>query len=459
MKKIWEGRIKKKLDELAEKFNRSVDFDKKFFKYDVQAGIAHSKALYKAGVITKNELNKLAGGLKKLLKMENKIKWENYEDVHSAVEIELTKLIGNIGKKLHTGRSRNDLVATDERLFLKDKIKEIKKLILNLLKTFIIIAEKNKNVFISGFTHLQQAQIVSVAQFLLSYYNKIKRDYELLKFVEKRVDCLPLASGALAGSNYPLDRNFLAKELGFSSIMENSMDAVSDRDFIIDFVYFTVLTSLHLSRLAEDLIIYNSNEFAYIEIDDSFATGSSIMPNKKNPDILELMRGKTGAFTGNLISLVVMLKGLPLTYNKDMQEDKLPLFNSVENIIDILKIADRILYKIEFNKEKIKESIDKSFMYAVDIADFLVGKGIPFRDAHKITGNLISYCIEKNKKLNEVTEEDLKNILPDGVNMKEINSLLNPEKSVNLKKTMGSTNLNQINLQIKNAKKYLANEA
>lgn len=459
MKKIWEGRIKKKLDELAEKFNRSVDFDKKFFKYDVLAGIAHSKALYKAGVITKNELNKLAGGLKKLLKMENKIKWENYEDVHSAVEIELTKLIGNIGKKLHTGRSRNDLVATDERLFLKDKIKEIKKLILNLLKTFIIIAEKNKNVFIPGFTHLQQAQIVSVAQFLLSYYNKIKRDYELLKFVEKRVDCLPLASGALAGSNYPLDRNFLAKELGFSSIMENSMDAVSDRDFIIDFVYFTVLTSLHLSRLAEDLIIYNSNEFAYIEIDDSFATGSSIMPNKKNPDILELMRGKTGAFTGNLISLVVMLKGLPLTYNKDMQEDKLPLFNSVENIIDILKIADRILYKIEFNKEKIKESIDKSFMYAVDIADFLVGKGIPFRDAHKITGNLISYCIEKNKKLDEVTEEDLKNILPDRVNMKEINSLLNPEKSVNLKKTMGSTNLNQINLQIKNAKKYLANEA
>lgn len=458
MKKIWEGRIKKKLDKLAEKFNKSVDFDKKFFKYDIMAGIAHSKALFRAGVITKSELNKLLNGLKKLSKMENKIKWENYEDVHSAVEIELTKLIGNCGKKLHTGRSRNDLVATDERLFLKNKIEEIKKLILNFLKTLIFIAEKNKNVYMPGFTHLQQAQIISAAQFLLSYYQKIKRDYELLKFLEKRVDCLPLASGALAGSNYPLDRNFLAKELGFSSIMENSMDAVSDRDFIIDFVYFTVLTSLHLSRFAEDLIIYNSNEFAYIEIDDSFATGSSIMPNKKNPDILELIRGKTGVFTGNLISLIVMLKGLPSTYNKDMQEDKLPLFNSVENIIDILKIADRILYKIKFNREKIVESIDKSFMYAVDIADFLVEKGIAFRDAHKITGRIIFYCIEKNKKLKEITEEELKNILPVGVNIKEINDLLAPEKSVNLKKTYGSTNLNQINLQIKNAKKYLKNE-
>ncbi len=457
MKKVWGGRIKKALDKDAEKFNASIDFDKRLFKYDILAGIAHTKTLFKAKIITDKEKNKIIKGLKLLLKKENEIDWKKYEDVHSAVEIELTRLIGIVGKKLHTGRSRNDLVATDEKLYLKDEIKKIKNLLLKLLKTILSIAENNKKIYMPGYTHLQQAQIVSVAHWFLCYFQKLKRDYELLKFVEQRIDFLPGGAGALAGAGFALYRKFMAKELGFKNITENSMDTVSDRDFIIDFIYFTVITATHLSRLAEDIIIFNSNEFSYVEIDDSFATGSSLMPNKKNPDILELIRGKTGLFYGNLITILTMLKGLPMTYNKDMQEDKKPLFSSIDEIKDILFITEKFLRNIKFNKEKLLESIDKSYMYAVDIVDFLVEKDIPFRDAHFLTGKLIAYCNEKEKRLKDLDENELKNISK-YLDIDLIKSL-EPEKSVNLRKTSGSTSEKEVNLQIKNAKKFIKDEA
>lgn len=456
MKKIWGGRIKKELDKDAAKFNASIDFDKRLFEFDVLAGIAHTKALNKAEIINKNEMNKIIRGLKTLLKKEKAIEWSQYEDIHSAVEIELVKLIGETGKKLHTGRSRNDLVATDEKLFLKKEIKLIKKLLLNLLNTLLLLAEKNKKNFMPGYTHLQQAQIISVAQWFLCYFQKIKRDYELLKFIEERVDFLPLGAGAISGAGFELDRKFIAKELGFKNITANSMDTVSDRGFIAEFIYFTAITATHLSRLAEDIIIFNSNEFSYIEIDDSFATGSSLMPNKKNPDIAELIRGKTGIFYGYLISVLTMLKGLPMTYNKDMQEDKKPLFSAVDEIKNILFITEKFIKNIEFNREKLENNINNSFMFAVDIADYLVKKGIAFRDAHFLTGKLIAYCIEKGKRLKELTEDELKSISKHF--NKDLLKLLSPETSVNLRKTAGSTSEKEINNQIKNAKQFIRNE-
>ncbi len=456
MKKVWDGRIKKHLDKDAEKFNASVSFDKRLFKYDILASIAHAKALYKAKIISNEEKNKIISGLKLLLKKEKKINWSKYEDVHSAVEIELTKLIGNTGKKLHTGRSRNDLIATDEKLFLKEEIKMIKKLLLNLLKTILSLAEKNRKNFMPGYTHLQQAQIISVSHWLLCYFQKLKRDYELLIFIEKRMDHSPLGSGALAGIGFNLDRLYIAKELGFKGITENSMDAVSDRGFITEFLYFTAITATHLSRLAEDIIIFNSNEFSYIEIDDSFATGSSIMPNKKNPDIAELIRGKTGLFYGYLISIFVMLKGIPMSYNKDMQEDKKPLFDAVDEMKSILLIIEKFIKNIKFNTEIITRNINKSYMFAVDIVDLLVKKGLPFRDAHFITGQLIAYCVKHNKSLKDLTENELKNISK--YFDKDIYKLLNAEDSVNSKQTYGSTSEKSINNQIINARKFIKDE-
>lgn len=456
MKKIWSGRIKKEMDKDAAKFNASIDFDKRLFKYDILSGIAYAKALLKAKIISKEEKQKIINGLKKLLKKENTIKWEKYEDVHSAVELELTQIIGEAGKKMHTGRSRNDLVATDERLYIKDEIKHIKKLLLNFLNTIIYIAEKNKNIFMPGFTHLQQAQIVLASHFLMCYFQKFKRDYELLKFIEKRIDYLPLGSGAIAGNNYNIDRQFLAKELKFKNIIENSMDAVSDRDFIADILYFTANLATHLSRLAEDIIIFNSNEFSYIIIDDSFATGSSLMPNKKNPDIAELIRGKTGLFYGHLISIFTLLKGLPMSYNKDMQEDKKPLFSAIDEIKDILFIVEKFLKNIKFNSEILNKNVENSYMYAVDIADYLVAKGISFREAHRLTGELITYCLRTGRALKKLTISDLKKVSDKfDVDMLKI---INAEKSVNSKKTSGSTSIKEVNLQIKKAKKFINDE-
>ncbi|MEI7541948.1 MAG: argininosuccinate lyase [bacterium] len=452
MEKTWDGRFKKTLDPAADKFNASIAFDKRLFKYDVAAGIAHTKALHKAGIITLKETNKIIGGLKDLLKKEGSINFSAYEDVHSAVETELSKAIGETGKKLHTGRSRNDLVATDTRMYMMVEIKNIMTLIKKLMARMTILAEKNINVFMPGFTHLQHAQVISAGQWLMAYCSMLKRDHELFEFVLKRTDRLTIGSGALAGSNYNIDRALLAKETGFKNVAENSMDAVSDRDFVLDFLYASSVSAVHLSRLAEEIIIYNSSEFNFLEIDDTFATGSSIMPHKKNPDIAELIRGKAGKFFGGLMAGFTMLKGLPLAYNKDMQEDKVLVFSRLDELKDILNIAEKLLANISFKTEKLDEQLNDYFMYAVDVADYLVKKGTAFRDSHKIVGQMVSYAIDNNKSFPKFEEHELNKF--SNKFGEDYYAIFDPMKSVNSKRTSGSTSIASVKKQIAAVKKF-----
>ncbi len=457
MEKTWSGRFKKKLNKEADEFNSSSGFDSRLLKYDILSGAAHVAALRKARVITAKEAAKMQGGLSKLLKKHEKINIKGYEDVHSAVEMELIKLTGKTGAKLHTGRSRNDLVATDTRLYLRDEIKEIKKLLKNLLRSILSRAEISKDVYMPGYTHLQQAQVMTAAYWMMGYFNMFKRDLELLKTAQERADVMPLGSGAFAGANYPLDRKYMAKKLGFKKVSENGLDAVSDRDFMLDFLYFCSVTASHLSRMAEEFIIYNSAEFSFIEIDDSFATGSSIMPQKKNPDIPELIRGRTGKFYGYLMSGLTMMKSLPVSYNKDLQEDKPLLFGAADELKPILNIAAKFIKNIKFNKKEMLKKIGVSFMFSVDIADYLVGKGVPFREAHSATGKLVAYCESRKKKVKELSEEELKKISP--CLEREIVLRLTPEKSAAMKKTQGSTSPAQVEKQIKAGRAFLRNES
>ncbi len=453
MKKIWKGRFKKEINTDVYNFNASISFDRRLFKYDIKAGQAYATALYKIKVLKADEMKKIVNGLQKLLEKEQTIDFNQYEDVHSAVEIELVKLIGDVGKKLHTGRSRNDLVSTDTRMYLKDEIKEIKKILKNLMQTIIDIADKNKDTYMPGYTHLQHAQIIAVGHWLLSYFTMLKRDYNLLNFIYDRMDYLPLGSGALAGSNYNVHRMTMARLLGFKDITENSIDAVSDRDFVIDFLYFSSLTAAHLSRLAEEIIIFNSSEFSFIEIDDAFATGSSLMPNKKNPDIAELIRGKTGGFYGRLMAGLTILKGLPLAYNKDLQEDKPLLFESIDQLKSILIIAEKFLRNIKINEDKMSEQLLDYFMYSTDIADYLVKKGMAFRDAYQLVGKLVAYCIENKKSFGRLEIDELQNFSE--LFDEDVFNLLHPEASADAKRTPGSTSFKYVSKQIMAAKLFL----
>jgi argininosuccinate lyase len=453
MAKTWTGRFKKKLDADADRFNASISFDKKLFKYDVACGLAHTKALAKAKIITKQEAAKMASGLKRVLKKEKTIDFNEYEDVHSAVEMELVKLIGETGKKLHTGRSRNDLVATDTRLFVKDEITTLKALVKKLMKAIVDLAAKNTKTYMPGYTHMQQAQVITAGHWLMAYYSMLKRDLETLECAYSRVDVMPLGSGALAGSNYPIDRNLLAKELGFARACSNSIDGVADRDFLPDFCYFASMTAMHLSRMAEEIIIFNTIEFSFIEIDDSFATGSSIMPQKKNPDIAELIRGKAGRFFGGLMASLTLTKGLPLAYNKDLQEDKVILFRMADEIKEILFIAEKFLRNLHFKQERTGKHVENSFVYAVDVADYLVKKGVPFRSAHEATGKLVSYCIAQDKGFADISLAEAKEI--SGKFGEDIFRLFNAKSSVNSKLTDGSTSEKEVLKQIAAANKFL----
>ncbi|MCX8094286.1 MAG: argininosuccinate lyase [Candidatus Goldbacteria bacterium] len=453
MKKVWKGRFNKEIDKDVYNFNSSISFDRRLFKYDVLAGQAYAKALYRIKILKSDEMKKIVNGLQKLLEKENTIDFSQYEDVHSAVELELVKLIGDVGKKLHTGRSRNDLVSTDTRMYLKDEIIVIKKLVKNLMRTLVDMADKYKDTYMPGYTHLQHAQIIAVGHWLLSYFAMLKRDYNLLNFIYDRMNYLPLGSGALAGSNYNVHRMTMAKELGFKDITENSIDAVSDRDFVIDFLYFSSLLAMHLSRLAEEIVIFNSNEFSFIEIDDAYATGSSLMPNKKNPDIAELIRGKTGSFFGRLMAGLTMLKGLPLAYNKDLQEDKPLLFKSVDEIKSILEITEKFLKNIKIKEDKLSEQLLDYFMYATDIADYLVKKGMAFREAYEIVGKLVAYSIENKKSFGRLEIDELQNFSE--LFDEDVFDLLHPEASADAKCTPGSTSFKYVSKQILAAKIFL----
>ena len=438
---LWGSRFSKELNEDVNDFNSSLPFDKILYKYDIKGSIAHATMLCHQGIISENEKDEIIAGLNEILaEIESgKLQFDyNFEDIHSFIEANLVKKIGQTGKKVHTSRSRNDQVALDIRLYLKDEIKEIQKLILNLIKTLMDFSNNHLETIMPGYTHLQRAQAVTLAHYLGAYIEMFKRDKERLDDTYKRVNVLPLGAGALAGSPYNIKRNLVAEHLGFDSICLNSMDAVSDRDFIIETLSDLAMIMTHLSRISEEVIMWSSFEFKFVELDDSYSTGSSIMPQKKNPDILELIRGKTGRVYGSLISILTTMKSLPLAYNKDMQEDKEPLFDGIKTVKNCLKILPNVIKTMKVNKEKMLQAAKEGFLNATDVADYLTKKGLPFRDSHNVAGKLVSYCINSKKTLDELSIDEFKK--ESGLFEEDIYSAIDIKNSVISKKEIGGPN-------------------
>lgn len=454
MKKPWGGRFKDKTAKILEEFSESVSFDRRLWKEDIEGSIAHAKMLHKQGIIDDKELNQLIEGLQEISKEIEEGRFvfrTELEDVHMNIERALIDKIGATGAKLHTARSRNDQVATDLRLYLRKEVSEIVELIHALQKTLISLAEKNIDTLMPGYTHMQKAQPVLLGHHLLAYAWMLKRDLERFKESLKRINQCPLGACAIAGSSLPIDREFTARQLGFEGVIPNSMDAVSDRDFVLDVLYAGSVVMMHLSRLCEELIVWSTDEFQFIELPDRFTTGSSMMPQKKNPDPAELIRGKTGRVYGNLISLLTTMKALPLAYNRDMQEDKEPVFDTIDTVNLSLRIINEILPEIKFHREKLESSAEDGFTTATDLAEYLVRKGIPFRLAHEITGKIVLHCIEHGKKLSEMKIREFKEF-SDKIE-EDVYNILTASGSIEAKKSYGSTSKQMLIKQIKLLKK------
>ena len=439
MAQLWGGRFTKETDKLVYNFNASISFDKKFYKQDMRGSMAHVKMLAKQGILTEEERDAILAGIEGILAdvESGKLKiTDEYEDIHSFVEAVLIDRIGDPGKKLHTGRSRNDQVALDMKLYTRDEITAIDGLVGKLLAVLLRLMKDNTETFMPGFTHLQKAQPITLAHHLGAYFEMFKRDRSRLHDIYERMNYCPLGSGALAGTTYPLDREYTAELLGFAGPTLNSMDSVSDRDYLIELLSALSTIMMHLSRFSEEIIIWNTNEYRFVEIDDAYSTGSSIMPQKKNPDIAELVRGKTGRVYGALMSLLTTMKGLPLAYNKDMQEDKELTFDAFDTVKGCLALFTGMLDTMKFNKAVMEESAKKGFTNATDAADYLVNHGVPFRDAHGIIGRLVLYCIEQNKAIEELSLEELKTISP--VFENDIYEAVSMETCVNKRLTLGA---------------------
>ena len=413
--KLWGGRFTKEENQLVHNFNESISFDQKFYRQDIAGSIAHVTMLAKQGTLTEEDRDAIIAGLKSIREdIDNgtlKITTES-EDIHSFVEANLIERIGDAGKRLHTGRSRNDQVALDMKLYTRDEIDETDALLKGLLEVLLKLMEDNLHTYMPGFTHLQKAQPITLAHHMGAYFEMFRRDRLRLQDIFKRMNYCPLGSGALAGTTYPLDREYTAELLGFYGPTLNSMDSVADRDYVIEFLAALSTIMMHLSRFSEEVIIWNSNEYRFVEIDDAYSTGSSIMPQKKNPDIAELVRGKTGRVYGALVSILTTMKGIPLAYNKDMQEDKEVTFDAIDTVKDCLVLFDGMLKTMKFRNEIMEKSAMNGFTNATDAADYLVGKGVPFRDAHGIIGRLVLYCIEKETSIDALSLEELKKISP-----------------------------------------------
>ena len=410
-KKMWAGRFSKEVDETVNAFNSSIAFDARMYKNDIEGSVAHAKMLGDCNIISKEDSKEIIVGLKGILTdIENgTLEFDmTAEDIHMFIESELTNRLGDVGKRLHTARSRNDQVAVDIRLYLREQIVEIITLLKDLTATLCRLARENMDTVMPGYTHLQRAQPITFAHHLMAYAQMLLRDIERLEDTNKRMNYCPLGSGALAGTTYPINRQQTAEDLGFTAPMVNSLDGVSDRDFCVELACAISLIMTHLSRFSEEIILWCSWEFKFIELDDAYATGSSIMPQKKNPDITELIRGKTGRVTGDLVTLLSMLKGLPLAYNKDMQEDKEAIFDAVDTVLLCTKTFIPMLATMRINKENMRKAAAKGFINATDCADYLVKKGMPFRDAYKITGTLVAFCIEKGMTLETLPIEEYK---------------------------------------------------
>ena len=411
MAQLWGGRFTKQTDAAVKAFNDSIGFDKRLYRQDIQGSMVHARMLGKQGILTEEDCRAIQEGLEGILsdiESGKLVITSEYEDIHSFVEANLIDRIGDAGKRLHTGRSRNDQVALDMRLYTRDAADEIRGQVLHLLKTILEIMEANKETFMPGFTHLQKAQPTTLAHHLGAYFEMLRRDYTRISDCRVRMNECPLGAGAMAGTTYPLDREYVAGELGFACATRNSMDSVSDRDYLLEFLSDLSILMMHLSRFSEELIIWNSNEYRFVEMDDAFSTGSSIMPQKKNPDICELVRGKVGRVYGDLMSLLTAMKGLPLAYNKDMQEDKEPAFDAIDTAAACIPLFAEMLRTIRFNKKVMETSAMRGFTNATDAADYLVGKGVPFRDAHGIIGRLVLHCIALDKGIEELTLDELR---------------------------------------------------
>lgn len=456
MAQLWGGRFTKETDQLVYNFNASISFDKKLYAHDIEGSIAHVMMLARQGVLSDAEKEDIIAGLQGIRSDVEKGKLEitdEYEDIHSFVEAELTRRIGEAGKKLHTGRSRNDQVAVDMKLYTRDEVRQLNSLIKEMLHTLLSIMEENTETFMPGFTHLQKAQPITLAHHMGAYFEMFKRDHERMVDICRRMDTCPLGSGALAGTTYPLDREYTARLLGFSGPTLNSMDGVSDRDYLIEFLSALSIVMMHLSRFSEEVIIWNTNEYQFVEIDDAYSTGSSIMPQKKNPDIAELVRGKTGRVYGALMSLLTTMKGIPLAYNKDMQEDKELVFDAIDTAKGCLSLFTGMLRTMKFNRKKMAESARHGFTNATDAADYLVGKGVPFRDAHGIVGQLVLYCIDKGIALDDMSLEEYRQITP--VFEEDIYDAISMETCVNKRVTIGAPGKAAMQDVIGKYKKYL----
>ncbi|MCE5312822.1 MAG: argininosuccinate lyase [Nitrospiraceae bacterium] len=455
-KKPWGGRFKEKTAGSVEKYTESVSFDQRLWKHDIEGSTAHAKMLAKQGIISKADAEKIVNGLQEIGREIDEGRFsfsEELEDVHMNIEAALIKRIGSAGARLHTARSRNDQVALDMRLYLRAETERIGGLIKSLELVLMDIAEKNISVVMPGYTHMQRAQPVLLAHHLMAYAQMLDRDR--LRFADalKRINVLPLGSCALAGTSLPIDRAYVAELLGFENVSENSIDSVSDRDFVIEFLSAAAILMMHISRLAEELVLWSSEEFSFIALSDAFTTGSSIMPQKKNPDVCELMRGKTGRVYGNLVSMLTVMKGLPLAYNRDMQEDKEPLFDTVDTLRATLKILPEMLQKTEFNTLEMAASADAAFSTATDIAEYLVQKGVAFRSAHEITGKIVRHCIDKGKTLHSLAIADYaafsKHI------GKDIYDRIKPAASVAAKASYGGTSAASVKEQISRLRKKI----
>ncbi|MEK3975223.1 argininosuccinate lyase [Psychrobacillus sp. FSL K6-1267] len=456
MTKLWGGRFQKSAEQWVDEFGASIEFDQKLVMEDIDGSIAHVQMLGDCNILSTDDVDIILSGLVQLkqLAVEHKLEFSiANEDIHLNLEKMLIDLIGPVGGKLHTGRSRNDQIATDMHLYLKNRVEEIIELIQVFQKTIVNQAEDHIETLAPGYTHLQRAQPISFAHHLMAYFWMLERDKERFLDSMKRIDISPLGSGALAGTTFPIERKLSADYLGFSNVYANSMDAVSDRDFIVEFLSNSSLLMTHLSRFAEEIILWSSSEFNFIELDDSFSTGSSIMPQKKNPDMAELIRGKTGRVFGNLMGLLTTLKGLPLAYNKDMQEDKEGMFDTVETIVGSLKIFEGMIRTMIVHTKRLHDTVHKDFSNATELADYLAAKGLPFREAHEVTGKLVFLCIQRGYFLLDLPLNDLQEA--NSLIEEDIYEVLSPLAAVRRRNSLGGTGFNQVEIQIEEAKKRL----
>ena len=437
---LWSGRFEQSTDALVQAYSESISYDRRLYAYDIQGSIAHARMLGRQGIIPQPEADKIIAGLQqvKLEIEQGKFVFKTeLEDIHMNIEARLTEIIGEAGARLHTGRSRNDQIATDERLYLRDECEQLAELLHNLQGALLALAQRHPDVIMPGFTHLQHAQVVLFAHHLLAYVEMFERDRERLQDARQRINRLPLGVGAIAGSTLPLDRHAVAQELGFDELLYNSMDAVADRDCLAEMLACLAIIAMHISRFAEDIIVWYSQEFAFIEIGDAFTTGSSLMPQKKNPDVAELARGKTGRVYGHLLALLTTLKGLPLSYNRDLQEDKEGLFDAIDTVKHSLAVFTAMLASVKPRRERMLEAASDSFLMATDLAEWLVRQGLPFREAHHQVGRFVAACLARGQQLHEASLEQMQECIP--LAKPECLQIWNPQSSVEARDLPGGT--------------------